>query len=397
MDPHRIPEMLRELARRAPKGKRGTFERLLAETQPILAYMERQTEIEAASKALEAHRGDFEKLANDGQEYQQQSHALFAEERFAPLRFTADEVRRAFDQVGQPPNMAADDRFVEKLRATILHLATKERRSQLAMSLLLHLPDYVAAGRPLDACILQECAYLTSDAPGDSNPFLFQMFSHGYDAWAAEQRARDEALLREVGIDLPRLEGMSLDEIDALLREQQANPAVLARMEAMMQAHPEQQARAAANFEEMQRNSVSLLEREDAAGLLLSPEDFLPWMPRLNECMAGIVATFPVSSDSVPDPSAGDTLASALWPIIGEMAGAIFTAERRQQLLVQLKTYRNELFASGDKRLAGYAQSAMTSIEREDEPAKNFFLNALCFASLLRFSKTLSGSEEDHQ
>jgi hypothetical protein len=117
-------------------------------------------------------------------------------------------------------------------------------------------------------------------------------------------------------------------------------------------------------------------------------------MPRLNECLAGIIAQFPVSSDSVPDPSAGDTLANALWPILGEMAGAIFTVERRQQLMAQLKTYRNELFAGGDKRLAGYAQGAMTYIEREDEPAKNAFLNALCYTSLFRLSKTLSGSQD---
>lgn len=276
LDPHRIPELLRELARKAPRGERGEIERLLAETQPVLAYMERQPEIEAASKTLEAHRADFEKLANDEQAYLQRARALFAEERFVPLRFTADDVRRAFDQVGQPPNMAANDRFVEKVLAAILHLASKERRSQLATSLLLHLPDYVAAGRPLDAWIIQHCAYLTGDAPGDSNSFLFEMFSHGYDAWADEQRALDEAMLREVGIDLPRLQSMSMDEIDALLREQQADPAVGARLEALMQAHPDQQALAAANFDEMQRESVTLLEREDAAGLLLSPEEFAP-------------------------------------------------------------------------------------------------------------------------
>lgn len=75
------------------------------------------------------------------------------------------------------------------------------------------------------------------------------------------------------------------------------------------------------------------------------------------------------------------------------MAGAIFTPERRQQLLAQLKTYRNELFANDDKRAAGYAQAAMTYIEREDEPAKNSFLNALCIASLYRLSSTVPGPQ----
>ena len=99
------------------------------------------------------------------------------------------------------------------------------------MSLLMHLPDYVAANRPLDAWIIQHCSYLTGEEPDESNPFLFQMFSYGYDGWVAEQRGREAAMLRELGMDLSRLERMSMEEIDAWLQEQQADPAKLARME----------------------------------------------------------------------------------------------------------------------------------------------------------------------
>jgi len=239
--------LLREFTRKGTKEERADFERLLAQTKPIMAYLERSAEIEAASAALEAHRAEFCRLADDEKAYLDRTQALFAEQRFAPLWFTAADVRRAFDRVGYPPNLSPDDRVVENLRAAILYLADKDRRSQLAMDLLLHLPHYAAAGRHLDGWLIQYCAHTTIESTEESNLFLFQMFSHGYDAWLDEQRSRDEALLRELGMDPERLRRMSLDEIDAWLEAQQADPAQQARMEALMKANPDRRAQAGAD------------------------------------------------------------------------------------------------------------------------------------------------------
>jgi hypothetical protein len=380
-DPKRIPALLQELARTAPKGGRGGINRLLTDLQPVLTYMEREPEIEAACSTLEAHRAEFFKLADDEDAYLERTKALFAEERFAPLRFSSEAVRRAFGVMGQPANMASDDRFVETARAAILHLADKSLRSQSAMSLLMHLPDYVAAGRPLEAWILQHCAHLTTEAPNENNPFLFQMFSYGYDAWVAQQRTREAAMLREVGLELPHLEGMSLNEIDAWLAQQQADPAKQARLEAIMKAHPDQRALAVANLQEMERNSVELLERADAAGLLLSQDELAPWVPRLLAAFNSVLPQVPDPAGPAPDPALGEALVQAIQPVLGRMAEAIFTAARRRQLVAQLKDYRNDLFAAGDKRAAGLAQSASISVEQEDQPAQNRFLNVLCFVS----------------
>jgi len=382
LDPLRVPELLRDYAAAVPKEKRAELERLLVQTGPLLAYMERQPEIEAASRALEAHRAEFEKLADDGPAYLQRSQALFAEEPFVPLRFTADDVRRAFAHVGQPSPMAADDQFVDTVRAAILHLADKDRRRQLAMHLLLRLPEYVAANRLLDACLIEECACLTVDVPDESNPFLFQMFSYGYDAWAAEQRAREVAFLREISLDLPHLESLSMDETDAWFAQQQADPAQRAKLEALLKDHPEQEALAIANYEEMQRNAIRLLEREDAAGLLLSKDELAPWLPRLFEAFEQVRPQLSEPDGSAPDPAAGAVFVKALLPVFRDMAAGIFTAERRRQLVAQLKTYRNSLFAAGDKRAASYAHAAMSYVEHEDEPGKNSFLNLLCWVSI---------------
>jgi hypothetical protein len=64
----------------------------------------------------------------------------------------------------------------------MLFLADKERRPRFSMSLLLHLPYYVTAGRYLDGWLIQECASQTVELDRDSNSFLFEMYSHGYNA-----------------------------------------------------------------------------------------------------------------------------------------------------------------------------------------------------------------------
>ena len=119
----------------------------------------------------------FEKLSADEDGYLALAQAVFAEECFAPLRFTASDVQGAFDHVGYPAIMSPDERTVEILRAAILHAADKERRGQLAMSLLLRLPQFVTAGRYLEAWWLLQCSAIeTVEHDGESNAFLFQMF-----------------------------------------------------------------------------------------------------------------------------------------------------------------------------------------------------------------------------
>ena len=157
------------------------------------------------------------------------------------------------------------------------------------MSLLMHLPDYVAANRPLDAWIIQHCAYLAQEETDESNPFLFQMFSYGYDGWVAEQRGREAAMLRELGMDLSHLERMSMEEIDAWLQDQQADPAKLARMEKLMLANPEQRAQAEANLQQLERDAHQTPGTGGRGPSAPAPMKFQPWLPELSEGFAARV------------------------------------------------------------------------------------------------------------
>lgn len=383
-NPQQIIGLLKTLASQGTATERADFTRLLEESRTTLDYMSRQPDIESASAILEPHRGEFLKLTQDPDALMKRAQALFAEPRFAPLRFTAADIQRAFDCVGQPAfGLVAADRTVKLLRAAILHLADKPRRSSMAMSLLIHLPDVVAEDRLLDGWIIQHTAFETTEVPDESNPFLFAMFSFGYDAWADEKNARNDAFAREIGFDPEQLRNMTPAELDACLARMQDDPATMARLETFLNANPGERAQTNATLDAIEKESVELLQRDDAAGPLLTPEEMEPWLPVLNERLLVLLEPLRQPDASLPpDPALGQRVMDELWPLLGEMAEGIFTPERIQQLIQRIKAFRDERHAGGDKQIIGQCLGATNQLEREASPAKNYFLKSLCFFSL---------------
>jgi hypothetical protein len=106
------------------------------------------------------------------------------------------------------------------------------------VSLLLLLPEFVARGRHLEAWLLQAMAVETVEHGRETNPFLYEMFSYGHDAWAAEKRARNESLVRKLGFDIDQLRAMKPDELDAWIRSQGAGPEGERVLEAFFNENP---------------------------------------------------------------------------------------------------------------------------------------------------------------
>jgi hypothetical protein len=387
-----LPDLLEKLSKKGPATDRAGFADLMAKAKPLITYLKREKEIEAAAAALEAHRTEFERLSKDEEAWLARTQDLFAEECFAPLRFTAADIKRAFDHVGYPATAFLNEEAGKTFRAAILHLADKERRASLAMELYSHLPDFVAAGRYLDGWLIQSCAHATGEFGDESNAFLFQMFSFGYDAWTAEKRALDDSLLGGFGLSPDRLHSMSADEIDAWLAAQTADPAKNAALEAFFRDNPALRSEAIANMESLEHDCIKLLDRSDARFLLLAPEEIEPWLPALDECCEKAQAILPENPDrSAPDATFSKPVQDAILSILREMAQSIFTRERIQQLISQLRKYRSEHFVAGDKTIAGYAMAAISSLEQENEPGQNRFLVALCLAS---FKPALEDAED---
>jgi hypothetical protein len=379
MSLQQVANLVRDLSRGAPGGV-GLESQLLARIEPIMAYMEQKERIEAASTELEKHQAEFEELIQDRQAYGNRCRALFEEECFRPFRFTAADIRRAFERVGYLSNLSQNDETLQKLRAAILYLADKERRTHLSMGLLAHLPQFVAEGRYLDGWVIQGCAQMTAETDGDS-PFLFHMFSCGYEAWMHEKHISDRALLHDFGLDPDRIKNMSFEELDAYLKQVQNDPAKMARFESVLEQRPEWRTEALSAFQSTQADFATLLEREEAAPLLLSAEELELVLPVINRHSEAAQKKHPGLLEGTKKAPA-KTLFKVILPMLEEICQTVYTEARIQQLIAELLKFRNSQFNAGDKAAAACAHAAVTSLETRKNPCDNSFLLAICFTSL---------------
>lgn len=348
---------------------------------PLTAYLARQEEIEAALRALKPHHKEFDRSWEDAQAFALRITALFKDDRFKDLRFTADEIELAFEEVGYPQDAVDEEAGVAIIRDAILHLADQDRRSQLSLGVAWHLPDFVAEGRFMDACLIEQMATDTLAQPDASNAFLFAMFLHGYDEWIEQVNEEEDLLAEEIGVSRESLEDMNADEFDAWQEMMLKDPVQKAKMEAFIQSNPDFQAKLLKKLDQAEVESIKLLDRPDAGFLLLSPETVEPWFLELCQRLESLVA---VSQPPAPPEAAAPpgSMQTILYSLVHEMAQSVFTPERIQQLLAQLRQYRGELLDSGETMAASQAQAAIILVSEEVNPGTNYFLASICFASL---------------
>jgi hypothetical protein len=358
--------------------------RLFKDNETLLTYLAHQEEIEAAAEKLEPYHADFDRLCRDAAAYERQSKLLFAEAAFAPFRFTAADLRRAFAEVGVPALDGASRKTGKVLRKALLFLATQERRNELSLRLLLLMPGYVQRGRHLDALTIEFCAQMTTEETDESNPFLGRMFLYGLEAWCAEQDASRNAVLEEAGLHLGP--DADAEEVERWLDKEMADPESAARWQRLLEAHPELQANFGDTFQLMARKAVDLLDREDSARLLLGVEEIRPWDPLLLERLQAMMGEIGPLEPGVKASRARSKKAFDQFylPAMREITKGIFTPERTRRLVAELRAYRKELAAAGDTSAIMCATSAILYVEREAEPEMNSFLVNLCARSVMR-------------
>jgi hypothetical protein len=246
------------------------------------------------------------------------------------------------------------------------------------------LPEYVAAGRYRDGWLIQHSAYLMAESPKQSNPFLAVMFQLAFEEWEQRAAEEQEALMRELGIDPSALRGAGIHEMEALFEQLVTDPRKQARVEAFYEAHPELSDKATAEIMQLERESLKLLERDDAARLFLSVEEVAPWLPVLQERLGPLVGQVreAVARGEEPDPETVAAMQEGMVEMTREMAPAVFTPERIDQLVTDLKDYQRSLGQAGEREEAAWAYGALASVRADASPADKPFLLALCFASL---------------
>jgi len=356
--------------------------------EEIAAYEATSDEIEAASRRLEKHRAEFEAVVRNDMEVVERTRRLFSEAQFARWRFTAEDVYRAFEAVGYPPGGRIEaDENAKVTEAALLYLADKEERTRLARQLVMLLPEYVDAGRYLDAWLIQYSAYQMVEEPKRSNPFLFMMFYYGYEEWAAQIEDQQQRIVREMGFDPDELQasGGNIDDYLARVQATLSDPEKRARLEALYEQHEMMAARAGEEMQDWNQRILLLLEREDAARLHLSEEEMAPWIPVLVERLIPMYAQVEqaLREGRTKDQGITDALNTELAELASEMAEAVFTPERLAQLVEELRAYRRDLQAAQEYEAAMSVKAAILLLGRTPNPEEEPFLIGICFISIV--------------
>lgn len=238
-----------------------------------------------------------------------------------------------------------------------------------------------------------------TEAPDQSNPFLFEMFGYGNEALAKHLLAQHTALLQHLGLDEEAIGAMSFDEAEALAQAQTADPATNAALEAYFAAHPEFHAYVESEIVDMERQSLLLLDREDAERLYLDSEEVMPYIATLMERLRPLEAQAreAMEKEASPRQETLEAMSQTLMEVARAMAPEIFTAERIARLKADLKTYQRDLSQAGDNRAAALARSAGMLLQREEPPADNPLLITICFVSLREMLIAMSHEAQTRQ
>jgi len=395
---HQIRQLKQQLTQGLPHDESRELEKQIDRMEEAAAYAAMEDAIDAATQTLEAHRPDFKRMMADPQAAMDRAYHLFSEERFADLRFSPDDIEQAFEQVGYPAPgpQGLDDEDMRILVAAAVHLAgDEEHRLHMTRRLMMTLPDYVDAGRYLDAWLIQYSAFRLTEVPEQSNPFMFVMVQLAFEAWGQRMEREQDALMEALGVDPAMRDKLTLDEARALGERLMQDPDKRAHLERFYRDHADMGAQIEAQMRRQEDEALKLLKREDAECILLSPTELAPWVSELAERTASLQAQTRevLSSGGQPGPELVQEAQSIVLKLSAEMADAVYTSERVEQLVADLRDYGRRLEESGEQEAAQWVDSALMVTQWSLPASDNPFLAATCFASLRAVSKAAADTE----
>ena len=286
---------------------------IVSMTDAIAEYLEKKSEIEAASPVLESHAAEFLKLLEHEKARTELAYQLFSEECFRQLQFSVEDIDRAFNHVGGPPTLSDREATVDKLKRAILYLADKDCRTFYAVKLACQVPNYTKAGKYMEALMIQECAQTIASPAPQVNLFLFAMFTSAYDAWLKSKEKEQPA---------PRPAAWQLEYEFGLF-----------------------------------------MERAEAAPLRLTSAEIEPWLPTLLERWktAGEKNTLVAEKTSPEQLTA--MFNSPVGSVVAEMTLAALTPDRIASWLAELTKIKSARAAAGDTEFAACLEAAEESVK----------------------------------
>ncbi len=371
-----------DLEKKMPADMRKEHADIFSEIKSMTAFDENRTEIEQASNKLEKYKKKFDRLCRNPGKLLKMAEKLFSEECFEPMRFTTSDLQRAFDKLGYMPSGEVDESFFEKMRNVIYFMADKQYLDALSLRLMHFLPAYVAKKRYMDAWVIQHSAVLMRESDGDViPPFLMSVFMRVLDEWEDDRDSEQAEMFSKFGVNNDDIQRGGFDGVDSLVREIMSKEGADEEVHEFLDKHPELKALTEAQCNKYENDALDFLDREDARSFLLSYDDIEEWIPvfekRLSEDSNYLERTAHNKPASEEDQH---HVFDIVYSVSRDMADALLTKERLNQLKSEIHAYRKKL-RHRDKKLKMTASALIMAIQSESAPSENHVLTMFCLYS----------------
>ncbi len=379
------PDYWDRLEKRLPRKLNKDDARLFEKLKASATFEIQRSEIEAAHETLEKYRKKFERFTRKTHKFLKRAEKLFDEEPFEGMRFTADDMQRAFEKLGFPQRGAGEAWCLDSMQKTVKFLLDDDQREVLARQLLQLLPTYVAAGRHIDAWIIQHSAILMVEEPSEAcGPFLVCMVMHGLRDWEDKREREQLTMLRKLGVDPDDIRRRGMNGVESLLQEMMEQDDASDKLEEFLDAHPDLKGLCEAQCRAAEAAAIELLQREDTRSLLLAPEEIEPWFPVFEQH----IKAYPnhqgiADNNKKPDDALVQQFFDLIYVTCGKLAGEVFTKPRRDRLTKEIRRYGRKLRRKDAKGKAG-TDGLLMAAQSPEPPADNHVLTMLCMHSFMQ-------------
>ncbi|MEW5768403.1 MAG: hypothetical protein AB1797_12430 [bacterium] len=360
----------------------------MVDIKPLLCLASK--ELQETIRSL-MERDDWDKvIAEPLETIKKDSLRLFEQVEFSALHFDADQVAMTLRELGfSLETFFKGSRYAEPvsfIKEGTRKLAYEGARLKLARKLLEYLPDLMKEGRYRDAFLILWSALLVTELEEDAAeiPFLIQMFVGGWKDWLKKEADLSDRFLAEMESRGKEVPDYDSEEFLGWFHQEMSDPFFREKAEQWLLSQAGKGSMSEKIMEEMEIESVKLLEQEDFGFLYFKPEEI---RVETDEAIRRISKILAEAGPDVELREIKDVMGIILSDIAAKRVSKVVTPEIKQRIERGLRNFIET--KTPDRKTVRTINDIFR--ELQDLPVnKNPFLKALLIAGLEERTKTLA-------
>lgn len=359
----------------------------MIDVRPLLCLTSR--ELQETIRSL-MEKAEWDKIISDSLEtINKDTFRLFAQEEFSALHFDSNQVAGALRELGfSPETFIGGARYAETasfIKEGTGKLASEGVRLKLARELLEYLPDLMKEGRYRHASLILYSALLVIEFEKKAAevPFLIQMFVEGLKDWLKKEADLSDRFLAEMEFKGKKVPDYDSEEFLDWFHQEMGDPFFRERAEQWLLLQSGNAGLEEKIMEEMEIESVKLLEQEDLGFLYFKPAEI---RVETDEAIRRISKVLAEAGPDVELREIRDVMGIILSDIAAKRISKAVTPEKKKSIERGLWNFKTK---STNQKTIQMIDEILKELQ-DLAVDKNPFLKALLIASLEERTKTLA-------